>query len=224
MGPGQSKADRFSSVRWKRNRTAIAGDRCRRAVSSQMKNSAGPRADCTPDGEGIEVGQLGHLPSKQRRTCRNKFIDKTVEDRIEFRACRKLLQEIPQGVSRLCPVKFVSGKARRQRFAKCRVVETFSHKKTRTLTGCLQKSDDANEYNLVTGKGGTREIKSDSVDLAPHVGHTVTVTGVVSNATMHGVKEDAKAEAKEHGMDKSSTERGHLAVTDVKMVSDSCNE
>ena len=99
-----------------------------------------------------------------------------------------------------------------------------THKKTRTLTGCLQKGDDAKEFNLTTGKGGTWEIKSDSVDLAPHVGHTVTVTGVVSNATMHGVKEDAKAEAKEHGMDKNSTEHGHLTVTHVKMVSDSCKK
>lgn len=99
-----------------------------------------------------------------------------------------------------------------------------THKKTRDLTGCLQKSDDAKEFNLITANGGTWEIKSDSVDLAPHVGHTVTVTGVVSNATMHGVKEDAKAEAKEHGMDKNSTEHGHLTVTDVKMVSDSCKK
>jgi len=99
-----------------------------------------------------------------------------------------------------------------------------THKKTRTLTGCLQKGDDAKEFNLTTGKGGTWEIKSDSVDLAPHVGHTVKVTGVVSNATMHGVKEDAKAEAKEHGMDKDSTEHGHLTVTNVKMVSYSCKK
>ena len=99
-----------------------------------------------------------------------------------------------------------------------------THKKTRTLTGCLQKGDDANEYNLSTGKGGTWEIKSDSVDLAPHVGHTVTVTGVVSNAKMHGIKEDAKEEAKEHGMNKKEKEHGHLTVTDVKMVSDSCKK
>ena len=99
-----------------------------------------------------------------------------------------------------------------------------THKKTRTLTGCLAKGDDAHEYNLVTGKGGTWEIKSDSVDLAPHVGHTVTVTGVVSNATMHGVKEDAKEEAKEHGMDKKAEEHGHLTATAVKMVSDSCKK
>jgi ABC-type sugar transport system substrate-binding protein len=99
-----------------------------------------------------------------------------------------------------------------------------THKKTRTLTGCLQKGDDANEYKLTTAKGSDWEIKSDSLKLGDHVGHTVTITGVVSNATMHGMKEDAKAEAKEHGVDKDSTEHGHMAVTNLKMVSDSCKK
>jgi hypothetical protein len=99
-----------------------------------------------------------------------------------------------------------------------------THKKARSLTGCLQKGDDANEYRLTTAKGGTWEIKSDSLKLGDHVGHTVTVTGVVSNAKMHGMKEDAKAEAKEHGMDKDSTEHGHMTVTDLSMVSDSCKK
>jgi hypothetical protein len=99
-----------------------------------------------------------------------------------------------------------------------------THKKTRTLTGCLQKGDDANEYKLTTAKGSTWEIKSDSLKLGDHVGHTVTITGVVSNAAMHGMKEDAKAEAKEHGVDKDSTEHGHMAVTNLKMVSDSCKK
>jgi ABC-type sugar transport system substrate-binding protein len=99
-----------------------------------------------------------------------------------------------------------------------------THKKTRTLTGCLQKGDDANEYRLTTAKGGTWEIKSDSLKLGDHVGHTVTITGVVSNATLHGAKEDAKAEAKEHGVDKDSTEHGHMTVTYLKMVSDSCSK
>jgi hypothetical protein len=99
-----------------------------------------------------------------------------------------------------------------------------THKKTRILTGCLQKGDDANEYRLTTAKGATWEIKSDTVKLGDHVAHTVTITGVVSNATAHGVKEDAKAEAKEHGMDKGSTEHGHLTVTHLKMVSESCSK
>ena len=99
-----------------------------------------------------------------------------------------------------------------------------THKKTRTLSGCLQKGDSANEYKLTTASGGTWEIKSDSVNLGDHVGHSVAITGVVSNAKMHGAKEDAKAEAKEHGMDKNSTEHGHMAVTALKMVSDSCSK
>jgi ABC-type sugar transport system substrate-binding protein len=99
-----------------------------------------------------------------------------------------------------------------------------THKKTRTLTGCLQKGDDANEYRLTTAKGGTWEIKSDTLKLGEHVGHTVTITGVVSNATLHGAKEDAKAEAKEHGIDKDSTEHGHMTGTHLKMVSESCSK
>jgi Protein of unknown function (DUF5818) len=99
-----------------------------------------------------------------------------------------------------------------------------THEKARTLTGCLQKGDDANEYQLTTAKGGTWEIKSDSLKLGDHVGHTVTITGVVSNAKMHGMKEDVKAEAKEHGMGKNSTEHGHLTATNLTMVSETCKK
>jgi hypothetical protein len=99
-----------------------------------------------------------------------------------------------------------------------------THKKVRTLSGCLQKGEDAKEYKLTTAKGGTWEIKSDGVALGEHVGHTVRVTGVVSNATMHGAKEDAKSEAKEHGVAENSTEHGHMTVTGLKMVSESCSQ
>jgi hypothetical protein len=99
-----------------------------------------------------------------------------------------------------------------------------THKKTRTLTGCLQKGEDANEYNLTTKSGGTWEIKSDSVKLDEHVGHTVKVTGVVPNAMAHGMKEDTKEEMKEHGMDKHAKEHGHLTVTALTMVSDTCSK
>jgi ABC-type sugar transport system substrate-binding protein len=99
-----------------------------------------------------------------------------------------------------------------------------THKKTRTLRGCLQKGDDANEYRLTTAKGATWEIRADSLNLGEHVGHTVTVTGVVSHAKVHGMKEDAKDEAKEHGVDKDSAEHGHMTVTNLSMVRESCRE
>jgi hypothetical protein len=99
-----------------------------------------------------------------------------------------------------------------------------THKKTRTLTGCLQKGDDANEYKLTTASGASWELKSDTIKLGVHVAHTVTITGVVSNATAHGAKEDAKAEAREHGIDNDSTEHGHMTVTNLKMVSETCQK
>ena len=92
----------------------------------------------------------------------------------------------------------------------------------RDITGCLAKGDDAKEFLLTGNDGSTWEVKSSKVALAEHVGHTVTVTGVVSNAKMHNMKEDTKEMAKDSGMKKSDAEHGHLKATDVKMVSDSC--
>ena len=92
----------------------------------------------------------------------------------------------------------------------------------RDVTGCLAKGDSAKEFVLTGNDGSTWEVRSSNVDLAGHVGHTVTATGVVSNATMHNMKEDAKDAAKDSGMKKDDSEHGHLKVTAVKMVSESC--
>ena len=92
----------------------------------------------------------------------------------------------------------------------------------RTLTGCVSKAEGAHEYKLTTENGSTWELHSKTVKLSPHAGHTVTVTGRVRNAGMHGVKEKTKDEMKEHDMNKDSTEHGHLKVTNISMVSDSC--
>lgn len=99
-----------------------------------------------------------------------------------------------------------------------------THQKVRTITGCLQAGDDANEFKLTGQDGSKWDVKSDAVKLAPHAGHTVTVTGVVSNAAAHGAKEDIKGEAKEHGVGKNSTESGDLTATALKMVSKTCKE
>ena len=92
----------------------------------------------------------------------------------------------------------------------------------RDITGCLSKGDSAKEFLLTGNDGSTWEVRSSRVALAEHVGHTVTATGVVSHAKMHNMKEDAKETAKDSGMKKSDTEHGHLTITDVKMVSESC--
>src|SRR5882672_702388 len=69
--------------------------------------------------------------------------------------------------------------------------------------------------------GSTWELCSKTVRLSPHTGHTVTVTGRVRTADLHGAKGKVKDEMKEHGMAKNSTEHGHLKVTNINMVSDS---
>jgi hypothetical protein len=59
----------------------------------------------------------------------------------------------------------------------------------RKVTGCLAQGHSQRN----NGKdGGTSNLKSDQAVLAEHVGHTVTVKGVVSNVAMHNMKEEAK--------------------------------
>ena len=88
----------------------------------------------------------------------------------------------------------------------------------------MSKGDSADEFLLAGNDGSTWEVRrsKSGVDLASHVGHTISATGVVSNAMAHNVKEDAKDAAKDTGMKKNSTEHGHLKITDVRMLSDSC--
>jgi len=92
----------------------------------------------------------------------------------------------------------------------------------RTVTGCLAKGDSAKEFVLNAKNGSTWNLKSDQVALAEHVGHTVTVKGVVSNVTMHNMKEEAKDAAASAGMKKENSEHGDMEVASLKMVSSSC--
>jgi hypothetical protein len=78
---------------------------------------------------------------------------------------------------------------------------------------------------LTGSDGSTWEIHANnSVDLASHVGHTIKAKGVVSHTKMHNMKEDAKDAAQDTGVKKSNTEHGHLEVTDVHMVGESCQQ
>jgi hypothetical protein len=107
--------------------------------------------------------------------------------------------------------------------AQDRDTDSKSKSDVRTITGCLTKGDSSNEFLLTGDDGSTWEIhNSASVNLASHVGQTVTATGTVSNVKMHNLKEDTKDAAHDTGMKKNNTEHGHLKVTDVQTVSESC--
>jgi hypothetical protein len=97
-----------------------------------------------------------------------------------------------------------------------------SKSNVRTVTGCLTKGDDANEYLLTSTDGSTWEVRSDKSDLSADLNKTISATGAVSNNKMHNLKEDAKDAAHDTGMKKGNSEHGHMTITDVQMVSDSC--
>jgi lipid-binding SYLF domain-containing protein len=89
-----------------------------------------------------------------------------------------------------------------------------------TVTGCLQKGDDAGEFSIVARDGKTWELHSNSIKLDNHLGHTVTVTG----PRTHESKAQEKAEEKREGVVKASSkeEYADLGVTSLKMVSEIC--
>jgi hypothetical protein len=89
----------------------------------------------------------------------------------------------------------------------------------RSITGCLSKADSAKEFEITGEDGSTWEVTSATVKLSPHLGHTVTVTGRVWHPDMHGAKEKAK-----EAVDADAKEHGHLKVTKVSMVSESCKK
>ena len=104
--------------------------------------------------------------------------------------------------------------------------DSKSKSDVRTVTGCLTKGDSADEFLLTGNDGSTWEVRGSKsgVDLASHVGHTLSATGLVSNTTAHNIEEDIKDAAKDTGMKKNNTEHGHLKITDVQMVSESCQK
>lgn len=93
----------------------------------------------------------------------------------------------------------------------------------RSITGCLSKSGNGDEYVLTATDGSTWEMHAnDAVNLASHLGQTVEVKGVVSHEKMHDMKEDAKGMGHDAGMKNNTAEHGHLKPTDVRKVGSSC--
>lgn len=96
---------------------------------------------------------------------------------------------------------------------------------TKTVTGCLQKGAKPDTYSLTASDGTTYWLHSDSVKLAEHVGHTVTVTGREGKATSNESTEKSSMNNETSGQSTIASQEAksaHLWVTDLTMVSDSC--
>jgi hypothetical protein len=91
--------------------------------------------------------------------------------------------------------------------------------KTKAVTGCLQKGDQADLFSITGEDGKSWDLRSSTVKLADHVGHQVTVTGSPTR--------EAKAEEKKAGQVENAARKeglGELRVTDLKMVSPGCTK
>ncbi len=81
-----------------------------------------------------------------------------------------------------------------------------------TVTGCLQKGDEAGEYSITSEDGKRYGLHSKAVDLSKHLGHQVTVTGT----KMRGQNEEKKKNEAGAG------ESADLRVTDIQHISETC--
>ena len=93
---------------------------------------------------------------------------------------------------------------------------------SKTVSGCLQKGDEPNEFSITGEDGKSWSLRSVSVKLDQHVGHQVTVTGTPARET----KAKENNETKEGQVEKASSkeEYADLRVTTLKMVSDTCSK
>ncbi|HYK48272.1 MAG TPA: hypothetical protein VEU94_00995 [Terriglobales bacterium] len=91
--------------------------------------------------------------------------------------------------------------------------------KTKAVTGCLQKGDQADLFSITGEDGKSWDLRSSSIKLDEHVGHKVTVTGSPTR--------EAKAEEKKEGQVENAARKealGELRVTDLRMVSPNCTK
>jgi len=102
-------------------------------------------------------------------------------------------------------------------------------KKTAThdMTGCLEKGTEANTYKLtsIEGKGpkSAEIVPASGVDLAPHVGHKVRITGQAMTAKEATKAEGETATGAKGAVNKSKeAAEHHMRASAVNMISTTC--
>jgi len=101
----------------------------------------------------------------------------------------------------------------------------------KSLTGCLEKGDEANTFKLtnVTGGGEWELVGAPAaLKMSDHLGHKVEVSGTSLSAAAaekveHAGAKETKAEEKmEKKEEKGEKGEHHLKVAAVKMISSTC--
>lgn len=92
-----------------------------------------------------------------------------------------------------------------------------------SATGCLQKGDKPDSYKLVAKDGKTWDVWSKKVSLAGHVGHTVTLTGDVTQGAMKDTSMSKMGMGDSSKMAGASASSGSMNVATMTMVSATCS-
>lgn len=83
---------------------------------------------------------------------------------------------------------------------------------TQMVTGCLKKGS-ANSFTLTDEQGKMWVLHSKTVQLAPHAGHTVSITGTIPQKSKN-----------ENNTNGNTSPQNNLRVTNLKMVSETCEK
>jgi hypothetical protein len=90
---------------------------------------------------------------------------------------------------------------------------------TKTITGCLQKGYEPGEFSIAGEDGKVWGLRSSAVKLDGHLGHKVTVSGLITHESKAGDTKKGNTE-RVPGNDES----GDLRVASLKMVSQTCGK
>jgi len=90
---------------------------------------------------------------------------------------------------------------------------------TKTITGCLQKGYEPDEFSITGEDGKVWGLRSSAVKLDGHLGHKVTVSGLITHESKAGETKKGTTE-KAPGKEES----GDLRVASLKMVSETCGK
>ncbi len=90
---------------------------------------------------------------------------------------------------------------------------------TKTTTGCLQKGYEPGEFSITGEDGRVWGLRSSAVNLDGHVGHKVTVRGLITHESKVGETKKGNTERVP-----GNHESGDLRVASLKMISETCGK
>lgn len=91
-----------------------------------------------------------------------------------------------------------------------------------SVTGCLKKGDKPNTYSVTTQDGKTVWVASQSVSLAGHVGHTVTLSGNTQTESAGAIADTSKMSGMSDSTKMGNMGNSVMQVSKLTMVSTSC--